>query len=442
VITDFGSDDLIDLTAADILYFEGYTPEPLRGGFGIWQTGGNTYVTWNTFGGFHDIELQGYTGDISSLYSQIRWYEDDFLANVNTTGRVAPDEAVTGAIEQPEDQDWFQITLSEGFLYTFDLLGEASGGGSLQDPHLVLYDADGNWVAEDWDGSGTLDARLLFAPDTGGTYYVSADGSGYTSGTYQLEVSARAYVDDYAGDASTTGEIAAGETRTGEIGLPADQDWFRIDLTEGQRHTIDLRGEASGAGTLPDPRLVLYDADGNWLAEDYDGSGTPDARLVLVANTSGTYYVSADGTGYTSGTYQLEVAAETYVDDFGDDTSTNGDIAVGEARMGEIGVLGDTDWFQIELTEGQTYAFDLRGADSGSGTLPDPVLVLYDAGGEFINGNDDWDSLDSHLEHTAAASGTFFLAAYAYGDSYTGTYELIPSAGTVDSYGIPKGWQM
>ena len=54
----------------------------------------------------------------------------------------------------------------------------------MYDPHLVLYDADGNWLTEDYDGSGTLDARLSFSASTSGTYYIAADGSGYTSGTY------------------------------------------------------------------------------------------------------------------------------------------------------------------------------------------------------------------------------------------------------------------
>ena len=61
------------------------------------------------------------------MNSQIRWYEDDFSANVNTTGRIEAGKSLTATIEQQEDQDWFQVTLSAGYVYTFDLRGEASG---------------------------------------------------------------------------------------------------------------------------------------------------------------------------------------------------------------------------------------------------------------------------------------------------------------------------
>ena len=67
VIHGFSSDDVLDLMAVDILYFWGYRRSGALGAeaFSIWQTGGNTYVTWNTFNGFHDIELAGFQGDPS-----------------------------------------------------------------------------------------------------------------------------------------------------------------------------------------------------------------------------------------------------------------------------------------------------------------------------------------------------------------------------------------
>lgn len=73
MIRDFSSDDLLDLIAVDILYFAGFgVVEPTRGGFGIWQASGNTYVTWNTFSGFHDIELTGLTATRSAKYAGTR----------------------------------------------------------------------------------------------------------------------------------------------------------------------------------------------------------------------------------------------------------------------------------------------------------------------------------------------------------------------------------
>ena len=121
VILDFSSDDVLDLLAVDILSYGGSgNRSPERGAFGIWRAGGSTYVTWNTFGSFHDVELRGFTGD---PFSQISWYQDDFLANVHTTGRIAPGQTRAGTIEVAEDADWFRITLRDDRLYTFDVRG-------------------------------------------------------------------------------------------------------------------------------------------------------------------------------------------------------------------------------------------------------------------------------------------------------------------------------
>lgn len=65
----------------------------------------------------------------------------------------------------------------------------------------------------------------------------------------------------------------------------------------------------------------------------------------------------------------------------------------------------------------------MRGNDSGSGTLPDPFLTLRNAAGAEIVSNDDWDSLDSRIEFTPTATGTYYLDAQGLG-SNTGTYEL------------------
>ena len=84
VIRDFSAGDVLHLISVDVLDFYGLGSQPSRGTFSVWQSA-NIYVTWkNTFGGYHDIQLTGFTGD---LFSHIRWYEDDYAANVNTTGR-------------------------------------------------------------------------------------------------------------------------------------------------------------------------------------------------------------------------------------------------------------------------------------------------------------------------------------------------------------------
>lgn len=156
VIHDFGAHDILDLTRVDLLYdaFDA-GPEPGRGSFSTWQVNGDTYVSWNTFGGLHDVVLKGYTGDVSS---QIRWYQDDFSADGSTEGRVAAGESQAGVIEVSQDADWFKIDLTAGQVYTFDLKGD-QGKGGLPDPYLTLYDADNlafGLAGDDDSGGGSM----------------------------------------------------------------------------------------------------------------------------------------------------------------------------------------------------------------------------------------------------------------------------------------------
>jgi len=395
-ITDFGAEDFIDLIATNIRYFAGFgITEPERGGLSLWQAEGNTYVTWKTFGEYQDIELIGYTGDLDVLLGQIRWYEDDYAGSVATGGAVAPGEPVQGNIDVAGDQDWFRIEVEAGNLYEFDLQGEADGGGTLIDPYLVFYDEEGNYVTEGYE-------ELFFEAEADATYFVSAESFGQT-GTYTLEVEAGPYTDDFAGDIDTEGEIAPGGSVTGVVGLPYDFDWFRVELEAGDLNTFTLLGESAGGGTLVEPVLELFDQDGNYLTGNID-------ELLYYTDSGGTFFISAGSFGGT-GTYTLELAAEAYVDDFGGDIDTDGEIAPGETVTGVIGVPDDEDWLMIELEEGETYTIDLRGSTSGSGSLYDPYLRLHDAAGVELAANDDFDGLDSQIVYTAESDGTYFIAA-------------------------------
>jgi len=302
VIADFGADDMIDLIAVDVLYSSGGGSEPARGGFSVWEGGGNTYVSWFTFGGYHDIELTGYTGNV---YNQIRWYEDDFRSGVMTDGRIAEGQSQAGNFEIRGDEDWFRITLTEGKLYTFDLA--AAFSGSEYDPFLglELYDANGNWVADNY--TYDADVQLSFLAEATGAYFIAARGD--SVGAYQLKVAGETYVDDFGDDAATAGQIAAGETLTGVIGGPNDQDWFEIALGEGESYTIELRAQASGSGTLPSPVLILLDSDGNWIDSRY-GYDDYDAQIVYTPEASGTYYIAVRDDYEETGTYSLNVTAD------------------------------------------------------------------------------------------------------------------------------------
>ncbi len=109
-------------------------------------------------------------------------------------GTVAVGGSVTGVIGPPRtgsaggDVDWFKVELLAGRTYRIDLEGASSapdGHGTLPDPSISgIYDAKGQKVpgtSTNNDGGEGRNARLLFAPDTGGTYYIAASSIIQTS---------------------------------------------------------------------------------------------------------------------------------------------------------------------------------------------------------------------------------------------------------------------
>ena len=103
---------------------------------------------------------------------------------------------------------------------------------------------------------------------------------------------AQGSADDYAGDVSTSGTVSVGGQATGALETGGDVDWFAVTLTPGPTYTIDLEGASTGSGTLEDPLLVLYDADGIQVARDDDGGENLNARLVFSSRDGGTYYLA------------------------------------------------------------------------------------------------------------------------------------------------------
>jgi serralysin len=115
-------------------------------------------------------------------------------------------------------------------------------------------------------------------------------------------------------------------------------------------------------------------------------------------------------------------------------TSTGYSMSVGDTFSGTLGSAGDRDWVAVTLTAGSTYEVALDGV-----SLSDPYLRVYDSSGTLVYYNDDGGAgYDSLLAFTASYTGTFYLAAGAYADGYSGTYDMtitesVPAApGTLD----------
>ncbi|MEO1555361.1 MAG: M10 family metallopeptidase [Pseudomonadota bacterium] len=105
------------------------------------------------------------------------------IDGIATTNTMAVGDTFSGTLSENGDEDWVAINLNAGETYEFAL-----DGGTLSDPLVRLFDANGNQVAANDDGGPGLFSLLEYEPITSGTYYVVADAFSTQTGTYTLTV--------------------------------------------------------------------------------------------------------------------------------------------------------------------------------------------------------------------------------------------------------------
>ena len=383
------------------------------------------------------------SGDLTGSYTlAVAETTEDVAADISTTATVAVGGSATGEIEQPNDRDWFAVTLEAGKTYRFDLEGDVNQSGyTLWDTYLWgLHDATGALIdgTTDNDGGGARDSRLNFTASTSGTYYVAvgANEGQYRDDTGSYILSVADITVDVAADASTTATVAVDGTATGNIETVRDRDWFAVTLEAGKTYRFDLEGTWTNKGTLSNPYLWgLYDANGTQIELGRIGGGIGyNSHRYFAADANGTYYVEAGAEhGPWVGSYTLavtELAADAAAD-----TSTTATVAVGSPVTGDIETLGDRDWFSVTLEEGKTYRIDLEGTPTEKGTLVQPYFRgVYDADGVLIEGTEDDNSgwiNNSRVYFTSPESGTYYLSASsAHDESYVPGFGYRSSAGT------------
>lgn len=355
---------------------------------------------------------------------------DDAGNDASTQARFSAGETVEGEIAPAGDLDWFRMRVERGQHYTFTLNGVAGAEGGALDPMLGIYDAAGNQIALNDDANG-LNSQLGHAPSASGDIFVEARAfSDQATGRYTLSATAApAPRDDAGNDASTRRRVSVGRAMNGNIEYEGDVDWYRLSARVGQRYTITMTG---GEGALPDPLLRVLDREGGELAANDDSGGTLNSSIEFTPRASGDVFIEARGYGdRMSGAYTLNVAATRLpTDSISADRTTRGRATPGQNVAGSIDFGGDTDWYRMRLTAGETYRIGL--ASSGDTPLSDPFLkVLGPDGGELAFDDDGGDGLNSYLEFTPATTGTYFVEAGAFGGEGEGGYTLSTLAGGI-----------
>ena len=333
------------------------------------------------------------------------------------------------------------------------------------DTYLYLLGPGGQFLTQDDDGGGGTNSRIVITLPSTGTYTIeSTSFPQNVIGSYSLSLSSSCI-----SGAMLVGETAGGSLATTDCRSPLRGSSFYADRhtfsgVAGQQITVSLSSSAF------DTYLYLLGPAGQFLAEDDDGGGGFNSRIVITLPANGIY--TAESTLYhanATGNYALSIKATTSVlrgfdgpglfnpsasAFFLKNTPGGGsaDFAFfyGPAGFGWTPVSGDWngDGFDtVGLYDPSTGTFYLRNSHAGGGA--DIVFSFGPAGAGWRPVVGDWngDGVDTVGIYNPSASA-FFLknshsggsadVAFFYGPAGAG---WVPIAGDwngdgVDSIGL------
>ncbi|MCI5096432.1 MAG: hypothetical protein MRY77_08970, partial [Rhodobacteraceae bacterium] len=181
-------------------------------------------------------------------------------------------------------------------------------------------------------------------------------------------------MDDYSNDPTTTGRLELGSLSHGVIETVDDKDWFAVELDAGTIYRFQIYGSGSLSSSLfgkklPWQTVEVFDADQKLLGSHTGGRVLGETGLTFSPETTGTYFVAADGVSDAVGSYLLKM--DTLAPETGDTMADALSLTLGNTIVlqdNSIAAEGidplearDEDWFSMDLEAGVTYALELNG---------------------------------------------------------------------------------
>jgi methionine-rich copper-binding protein CopC len=310
---------------------------------------------------------------------------------------------VGSRLEQGGDSDWFAVSLLAGVSYQLDLQGSGAGKGTLSDPLLTLYDASATFLDSNDDTIGR-DAQLTFTPAESGVYYLEAQGYGSNSGSYTLTVQLTPDL--------TPPQLLSWQIVGAHLELVFDEYLTlgagMVQLSDGGQDQRNLAISDGSQVAVLGSRVVIDFAEPLVQGQHYTLEMTADSLRDLSGNPFAGFAVP------------LTFVASHEV---GDSPASASTALLSSAQVqDEINTAGDHDWFTLSLQAGMRYVWTVQGADSGQGTLADPVLILHNAAGQELFFSDDGlATLAAQVIYSPTEDGLFYLEVQGYG-AQSGSY--------------------
>lgn len=155
---------------------------------------------------------------------------------------------------------------------------------------IKVTDARGNLIAQDDDGGGSLNPRVVFTSESGGRYRAEVSVVSGDGGPFTLLARESVVVPQVISALAFTGGKAE---RT--VSFPDEEDaQFTFAGSRGEAWVITLTAESSGGDEAVDPMIELFPGEGSSRAalfSDDDSGGGLNARIVAELPEDGTYTV-------------------------------------------------------------------------------------------------------------------------------------------------------
>jgi hypothetical protein len=301
-------------------------------------------------------------------------------------------------------------------------------GDSVLSTSLVLRNADGKTAVTDdagqWFTSQTLNGNtaINFIATQDGDYFLdaSAGSNGAATGKYAISAIESNFFTGMDKNSCATGNFTATATQLG----------YRMTLSSGDY--VEMFFDRSNTSAM---NISIQNSKGQiskpWSLEASSSSN----KISFLAEDAGDYFIVAKDA--VAGTH---LTVSSTVKDISDSNTSLASLSEGKIVQGAINTSNDHDWFNIYLSPGHIYQFDMKKSSVASAL--DPNLVLRKSTGEYVgldaskrsgmNDNLNANDLNAEFVFSPTTAGTYLLDASSMNNTmgnFTLTYRDLSAVG-------------
>jgi hypothetical protein len=249
------------------------------------------------------VQLAGARGAVPEQAAQKEEPKNKSDKPLDVKGQLQDNDANDPARNQP--CKIYMVKLKKDKTYVIDMASVDF------DTYLRLEDSQGKQLDEDDDSGGGvngLDAQIVFTPEKDDSFKIVATRFADGTGNFALTVRELAYKTGKV-QALKDGRLKVESKLTNDdpedvLGPKNRYKIYTVKMVANRTYTIDL------VSTDFDAFLRLTDAQFRKLAEDDDGGGDLNSRIVFIPKTDGSYHIIATSLDGQLGSYTLTVREE------------------------------------------------------------------------------------------------------------------------------------